>query len=68
MTLSCHLVIESHISMESGIGQIQALKKYLAEEFNITHATVELETTAQCPCTSLLCQEALWDSAQAHLD
>ncbi|MHB1654387.1 MAG: cation diffusion facilitator family transporter [Desulfitobacteriaceae bacterium] len=65
VTLSCHLVIEPHVSLESGLELVRELKEFLATKFNIAHATVELET-AQCPCTSLLCQEALWDSTQAH--
>lgn len=64
VALSCHLVIETHASLESGLELIRRIKDFLAKEFNITHATVELETT-QCPCTSLLCQEALWQRAHA---
>lgn len=65
VALSCHLVVDHHASLASGLELVQVLKEFLAEEFNIAHATVELET-AQCPCTSLLCQEELWKSAYAH--
>lgn len=59
VALSCHLAIEPHASLEYGLDLVRELKGFLNEEFNIAHATVELET-AQCPCTSLLCQEMLW--------
>lgn len=65
VALSCHLVIEPNNSLTEGLQKIEQLKSYLTETFNIAHATIELET-AQCPCTTLLCQDALWQKPLAH--
>ncbi|CAA7601720.1 cation diffusion facilitator family transporter [Acididesulfobacillus acetoxydans] len=70
VALSCHLVIEPNSSLSAGLSLIDEIKAYLRQTFNISHATIELET-AQCPCTSLLCQDKLWkgsedDQGHAH--
>ncbi|KLU58762.1 cadmium, cobalt and zinc/H(+)-K(+) antiporter [Peptococcaceae bacterium CEB3] len=64
VALSCHLVIEPNSSLSSGLHLIEQIKTYLRQTFNISHATIELET-AQCPCTSLLCQDTLWERQPA---
>lgn len=60
VALSCHILILPHLSLNEGLEITQKAKAFLLQRLNISHTTIELET-AQCPCTSLLCHETLWD-------
>ena len=65
IALSCHLVIEPDSSLSSGLQLIEQIKDYLNQTFQISHATIELET-GQCPCTDLLCPDQLWQKPLDH--
>lgn len=59
IALSCHIVLDESISLSEGTKMIKNIKGYLVREFNISHATIEIEIT-QCACTTLLCEDHLW--------
>lgn len=59
IALTCHLTVDQNCTLARGTEIIQQLKDYFAQEFSISHATIEIESTP-CRSTSLLCQETLW--------
>jgi len=65
IALTCHLIVDESCSLARGTEIIQQVKDFIAQEFHIAHATIEIESKP-CNASSLLCQETLWEVTTSH--